>query len=146
MKRGDHIYIYHVEGVTGMKYTHHGIYCSDDEVIHYYKGKIRRTHLAKFGREYKIYVKKYKKCDSTSVVIKRAKSRKCERLYNLIFNNCEHFAYWCKTGKHKSKQVDDAPKKLLQELEKKLKKAVKLKPPKRVKVKLPKIRVKVPFA
>lgn len=25
--------------------------------------------------------------------------------YNLVTNNCEHFAKWCKTGKHKSKQV-----------------------------------------
>ena len=25
--------------------------------------------------------------------------------YNLVTNNCEHFANWCKTGKHKSKQV-----------------------------------------
>ena len=26
--------------------------------------------------------------------------------YNLIFNNCEHFAIWCKTGVHESSQVD----------------------------------------
>ena len=26
--------------------------------------------------------------------------------YNLLFNNCEHFAIWCKTGVHESKQVD----------------------------------------
>jgi len=26
--------------------------------------------------------------------------------YNLVFNNCEHFAIWCKTGIHESKQVD----------------------------------------
>lgn len=25
--------------------------------------------------------------------------------YNLVTNNCEHFANWCKTGKHKSRQV-----------------------------------------
>ena len=25
--------------------------------------------------------------------------------YNLVFNNCEHFAVWCKTGKHESSQV-----------------------------------------
>ena len=25
--------------------------------------------------------------------------------YNLVTNNCEHFANWCKTGKHKSKQM-----------------------------------------
>jgi hypothetical protein len=29
-----------------------------------------------------------------------------EQRYNLIFNNCEHFAIWCKTGRHRSAQVD----------------------------------------
>ena len=27
--------------------------------------------------------------------------------YNLVFNNCEHFAIWCKTGIHESKQVEN---------------------------------------
>ena len=26
--------------------------------------------------------------------------------YNLVFNNCEHFAIWCKTGVFASKQVN----------------------------------------
>ena len=26
--------------------------------------------------------------------------------YHLVFNNCEHFAIWCKTGVHESRQVD----------------------------------------
>ena len=30
-----------------------------------------------------------------------------ERDYHLLFNNCEHFAVWCKTGLHKSYQVED---------------------------------------
>ncbi|MED5469005.1 MAG: NC domain protein, partial [Cyanobacteriota bacterium] len=25
----------------------------------------------------------------------------------LLFNNCEHFANWCKTGRHRSSQVED---------------------------------------
>ena len=29
-----------------------------------------------------------------------------EQDYNLLFNNCEHFATWCKTGLHRSGQVD----------------------------------------
>jgi hypothetical protein len=29
-------------------------------------------------------------------------SRTC---YNLIFNNCQHFARWCATGDHESEQV-----------------------------------------
>jgi hypothetical protein len=30
-----------------------------------------------------------------------------EQDYNLLFNNCEHFAHWCKTGRHRSTQVED---------------------------------------
>ena len=38
--------------------------------------------------------------------IRRAKSQLGERKYNLVFNNCEHYAIWCKTGLHKSHQVE----------------------------------------
>ena len=34
-------------------------------------------------------------------------SRIGEQRYNLLFNNCEHFANWCKTGRHRSSQVED---------------------------------------
>lgn len=38
--------------------------------------------------------------------IRRAKSRLGETNYNLITNNCEHYAIWCKTGIKESHQVD----------------------------------------
>jgi hypothetical protein len=38
--------------------------------------------------------------------IQRAKSRIGEEKYTLPFNNCEHFAIWCKTGVHESHQVN----------------------------------------
>lgn len=37
--------------------------------------------------------------------IARAKSRLGETDYNLITNNCEHFALWCKTGISESHQI-----------------------------------------
>ena len=37
--------------------------------------------------------------------IRRAKERIGENGYNLIANNCEHFALWCKTGVSMSFQV-----------------------------------------
>lgn len=39
--------------------------------------------------------------------VERAKSRIGETKYNLAFNNCEHFALWCKTGLKESSQVDN---------------------------------------
>ena len=42
---------------------------------------------------------------SPEETVKRAESKLGEGKYNLVFNNCEHFAVWCKTGKHESSQV-----------------------------------------
>lgn len=39
--------------------------------------------------------------------VARAKSRIGEEKYTLPFNNCEHFAIWCKTGVHESHQVNE---------------------------------------
>lgn len=43
---------------------------------------------------------------SAEETVERAESRLGETAYSLAFNNCEHFAIWCKTGLHESKQVD----------------------------------------
>jgi len=45
-------------------------------------------------------------CSPPGVSVHRALGRLGEQRYNLIFNNCEHFAHWCKTGRHRSAQVE----------------------------------------
>lgn len=50
------------------------------------------------GGDYHLY--------SPEETIQRARRRLGERKYNLAFNNCEHFAIWCKTGVHESHQVE----------------------------------------
>lgn len=53
------------------------------------------------------------KCDdvyklrSPKETIERAQKRLNEKEYNLITNNCEHYAIWCKTGINDSHQVDE---------------------------------------
>ena len=42
---------------------------------------------------------------SPEETVERAESQLGHEGYNLVFNNCEHFAVWCKTGKHESSQV-----------------------------------------
>ena len=109
MARGDQIYVYRellkLQGV----YEHHGIDCGDGTVIHYRKPSetVERTSLATFARGNQIYVKQYPVgfCFILDVVVQRAESRLGERKYNMLFNNCEHFANWCKTGISDSKQV-----------------------------------------
>ncbi len=99
MAKGDHIY------TQQLPHTHHGIDCGDDSVIHYGKRqgeKICRISKNDFASGNKIHVKEYGKCCSDDAVVRRAESRLGEKGYDLFSNNCEHFAYWCKTGKDKS--------------------------------------------
>jgi hypothetical protein len=108
MARGDHLYVLRGYGA----YTHHGIDCGDGTVIHYLEGEsIARTSMAFFSRGEQVGVQVYGAADPSDrpdVVIKRAESRIGERDYHLVFNNCEHFVVWCKTGRHWSGQVDRA--------------------------------------
>ncbi len=104
MRRGDHIYVKY----SG--YSHHGIDCGDGTVIHYRKinATISRTSWDEFANEKDVFFKEYDKCDSPDVVIRRAESRLGEKVYDVGSNNCEHFATWCKTGIHRSEQVNNA--------------------------------------
>jgi hypothetical protein len=43
---------------------------------------------------------------SAEETIRRAEQRLGEENYNLVTNNCEHFAMWCKTGVSESSQVE----------------------------------------
>jgi hypothetical protein len=40
-------------------------------------------------------------------VVARARSMLGQSGYDLIFNNCQHFATWCVTGEHHSAQVEN---------------------------------------
>lgn len=111
MAQGDQIYVYReLFNLQGL-YEHHGIDYGDGSVIHYRKPSeiIERTSIETFGRGNPIYTRYY--ADGfyfiADVVIRRAQSRLGERKYNLLFNNCEHFATWCKTGISDSKQIRD---------------------------------------
>lgn len=107
MARGDQIYaMRELINISGM-YEHHGIDCGDGSVIHYRKPSetIERTSLQIFSQGQKIYVKPYAIRYIADTTIYRAESRLGEREYNLLFNNCEHFATWCVTGISDSKQI-----------------------------------------
>jgi len=64
-----------------------------------------------FQRE-TVYVYDYDDCFDDEEVVQRALSVQKGVIewseYNLVSNNCEHFATWCKTGRKESKQVDVA--------------------------------------
>ncbi|MBE9178428.1 lecithin retinol acyltransferase family protein [Oculatella sp. LEGE 06141] len=108
MARGDQIYVMRpLMGMDGV-YEHHGIDCGDGTVIHYRKtdvATVARTSIASFANGQPIYVKRPAVAFIPDVVIERAESRLGEQTYNLVFNNCEHFANWCKTGRSESQQL-----------------------------------------
>lgn len=52
-----------------------------------------------FFESYKLY--------SPEETVQRARKELGKKNYNLFFNNCEHFAIWCKTGIHESHQVNE---------------------------------------
>lgn len=109
MAKGDRIYVYRNFWQLDGLYQHHGIDCGDGTVIHYRKPSetIEKTSLATFSRGNPIYMVEYSDGFGyiPDVVVTRAESRLGEQKYNLLFNNCEHFANWCKTGVSESEQI-----------------------------------------
>jgi hypothetical protein len=91
-------------------FMHHGIDLGDGTVAHYLEGReILRSPREEFSRGQPISSVEYPEgtCSPQGVVLRRAMGRLGEQQYNLLFNNCEHFAHWCKTGRHRSTQVED---------------------------------------
>ncbi|MEN5094744.1 lecithin retinol acyltransferase family protein [Pseudomonas protegens] len=101
-------------------YTHHGIFVGRNRVIHYsgmgsglHKGCIESTSLADFLQGKNARIKTYRKVYFRGPdICRRARSRLGEDQYNLVFNNCEHFANWCATDRHTSEQVRVAKQRL----------------------------------
>ena len=107
MAKGDHIWV-----IRPLKYTHHGIDCGDGTVIHFTgePGKksdaaVARTTMAEFALDSIVHLREYSEKDNAETVVERAESKLGSREYNLVTNNCEHFATWCCTGKTASHQV-----------------------------------------
>jgi cell wall-associated NlpC family hydrolase len=103
-------------------YKHYGIYAGKGKVIHYAARNgdfgldvgVRETCLEQFTADGNYSIVQFKRNNtgekhfSGKETLRRAQSRIGEKSYNLLFNNCEHFALWCKTGKSKSIQVEKA--------------------------------------
>lgn len=117
-QRGDHIRVQRMEGL----YAHHGVYVSDREVIHFTgadddsildwnKPEVISTYLAAFLKDGVLEVKEYTDEEfadlySPEQIVNYARACLGYKGYNLIFNNCEHFANVCTLGRFRSNQVD----------------------------------------
>jgi hypothetical protein len=88
-------------------FNHHGIDLGDGTIAHYLEGReILRSPLEEFSQGQPLRVISHAEASPVGVTLRRAMGRLGEQDYNLLFNNCEHFATWCKTGRHRSEQVD----------------------------------------
>lgn len=109
----------------GNLYRHYGVYVGKGKVIHY-AGRggdwendvsVREVSMQEFLRDADGYMickfpSKSKNpryhCYTKKETVERAYSRLGERKYDLLTNNCEHFAVWCRTNISESRQVDRA--------------------------------------
>mgnify|MGYP001059094169 FL=1 len=106
MAAADHLQVPRQHGL----FNHHGIDLGDGTVAHYLEGReILRSPVEEFSRGQPLSVVSYPDgtCSAPGVTLRRAMGRLGEQNYNLLFNNCEHFAHWCKTGRHRSEQVEN---------------------------------------
>ncbi len=108
LNRGDHIYVRR----KGLLYSHHGIYAGEGHVIHF-KGSDKEkrnpvviiTDMDNFLNFGKLRRRNYKRRLPHSETLRVAQAHLLNKKYSLAFNNCEHFAAYCATGKKKSVQV-----------------------------------------
>lgn len=105
---GDHIYVKR----KGRFYTHHGIYIGDRKIIHpagslreKVDPEVRETDLFRFLKGGILKRRVYEKRLPASETIRIAKEQLSNKSFSMIWNNCEHFATYCATGKKKSRQT-----------------------------------------
>lgn len=101
--KGDHV---RVAFVLGMH--HHAIAVGDGSVVELSKAErvVRRVPLEVFARGRRVEVISHETCLDADEVVRRALSRVGDVGYDVLSNNCEHFAWWCKTGEHRSRQTE----------------------------------------
>ena len=100
-------------------YRHYGVYVGGETVVHFSGGRgheislrracIRKSTLEDFARGGEIQIEtKCKEAFSREETVMRALNAVGSEKgkYALPWNNCEHFANWCRYGKKSSLQVE----------------------------------------
>lgn len=107
MARGDHLH------ASRDGYHHDGIDLGNGRVVHYAADPdgtkstacVRISTFNEFAGDGQVTIRRYGDAHDPETTVARAESRLGEAQYDLVFNNCEHFARWCVTGDHRSEQV-----------------------------------------
>ncbi|KAI6657341.1 NC domain protein [Oopsacas minuta] len=92
--------------------NHYGVYIGDEGVIHFSQDGIKLMSYDEFASGYEVSLKRYDATHPREQIVEVARYylKHPEEWddYSLVFNNCEHFASFCATGKKKSGQVQKA--------------------------------------
>ena len=101
---------------------HHGIYIGNDEVIQFgllcdmlkpkEEVRVLVSSIEEFLQggflEVRVFDRKERKIKNDDLkIVEIAKSKLGEDGYDIVHNNCEHFANFCIFNKKESKQIDD---------------------------------------
>nr|VFJ77523.1 MAG: Lecithin retinol acyltransferase [Candidatus Kentron sp. FW] len=106
MPKGDHLI------VSRGTYFHHGLDLGDGRVMQYGGGvseanaRVEIVDRETFSRDKPVRVMERPAAYSPDEIIARAYRRLGEQDYSLVWDNCEHFVNWCRTGESRSQQVD----------------------------------------
>ncbi|MGI9473250.1 MAG: lecithin retinol acyltransferase family protein [Rubripirellula sp.] len=121
MARGDHFFVWRQR--KGVPFQHHGIDLGDNSVVHFTDGaggvagpgsssefEVKQTPFESVtrGGQDSVHFIDYSNHLPREAIVSRALSQVGRRGYHLVFDNCEHFACWCVTGKDESRQIDVA--------------------------------------
>ena len=94
-------------------YTHHAVDLGDGYVVQYGRGvadaaraSVQITPRAKFAKGRPIELGTSPCAYPPDEVVRRALNRVGERDYHLLWNNCEHFVTWCRSGRRISRQTE----------------------------------------
>jgi hypothetical protein len=125
-QNASHVFVWNY--YRGVPFQHHGVDMGDGTVIHFCDSKglvagpgldasrftVRRTPIEIFsprGREF-VHVIKHSRSLADDQIRRRALRMLESGRYDLFNRNCEHFAAWCVTGRHHSRQVSVAAERL----------------------------------
>ncbi len=114
-------YADHIRVNRGL-YFHHGIYVTDKEIIHFTgkddddilgtNNEVITSDLKFFAKDVSIEVKIYNNDEISDLyppidIVNYARACLGDKGYNLVFNNCEHFANMCTLGRFRSRQIEN---------------------------------------
>lgn len=116
MARGDRLEVEHRIVGSTVTYLHHGVDLGDGTVVHarphdfrnpFGGGRVVCTSLAEFAEGRSVRVRNEPPASfAADEIAERALAHVGREGYDLVVDNCEHFATWCATGSRTSRQVD----------------------------------------